>query len=66
MKKFKEIGVNQQICKAIAELGFVNPTEAQKESIPFLLNNDSDLISLAQTGTERLLHLGYLLSNRLI
>ena len=53
MKKFKEIGVNQQICKAIAELGFANPTEVQKESIPFLLNNDSDLISLAQTGTGK-------------
>ena len=53
MKKFKEIGVNQQICKAIAELGFVNPTEVQKESIPFLLTNDSDLISLAQTGTGK-------------
>ena len=53
MKKFKEIGVNQQICKAIAELGFANPTEVQKKSIPFLLTNDSDLISLAQTGTGK-------------
>ena len=53
MKKFKEIGVNQQICKAIAESGFEYPTEVQKESIPFLLNNDSDLISLAQTGTGK-------------
>ena len=53
MKKFKEIGVNQQICKAIAESGFKYPTEVQKESIPFLLNNDSDLISLAQTGTGK-------------
>jgi ATP-dependent RNA helicase DeaD len=53
MKKFKEIGVNQELCKAIAELGFVNPTEVQKKSIPFLLKNDSDLISLAQTGTGK-------------
>ncbi len=53
MKKFKEIGVNQQICKAIAESGFKYPTEVQKESIPFLLTNDSDLISLAQTGTGK-------------
>jgi ATP-dependent RNA helicase DeaD len=53
MKKFKDIGVNQQICKAIAESGFEYPTEVQKESIPFLLNNDSDLISLAQTGTGK-------------
>lgn len=53
MKKFKEIGVNQQICKAIAESGYEYPTEVQKESIPFLLNNDSDLISLAQTGTGK-------------
>ena len=53
MKKFKEIGVNQELCKAIAEMGFVNPTEVQKKSIPFLLKNDSDLISLAQTGTGK-------------
>ena len=50
---FKEIGINKDLCKAINELGFTTPTEIQEESIPFLLSNNSDLISLAQTGTGK-------------
>ena len=50
---FKEIGINKDLCKAINELGFTTPTEIQEESIPFLLSNSSDLISLAQTGTGK-------------
>ena len=53
MVGFKEIGVNKDLCKAINELGFTTPTEIQEESIPFLLSNNSDLISLAQTGTGK-------------
>ncbi len=53
MVGFKEIGINKDLCKAINELGFTAPTEIQKESIPFLLSNNSDLISLAQTGTGK-------------
>tara|TARA_B000000475_G_scaffold12218_1_gene10807 strand:+ start:234 stop:362 length:129 start_codon:yes stop_codon:yes gene_type:complete len=37
MTKFKELGINKELCKAIEELGFKTPTEVQKESIPFLL-----------------------------
>ena len=53
MTKFKELGVNKDLCKAIEELGFKKPTEVQKESIPFLLTENKDLISLAQTGTGK-------------
>jgi len=53
MKKFKELGVNNELCKGINELGFKNPTEVQKESIPFLLTENEDLIALAQTGTGK-------------
>jgi len=53
MLGFKEIGINKDLCKAIYELGFTTPTEIQEQSIPFLLSNNSDLISLAQTGTGK-------------
>ena len=53
MVGFKEIGINKDLCKAIDELGFITPTEIQEQSIPFLLSNNSDLISLAQTGTGK-------------
>ena len=53
MLGFKEIGINKDLCKAIDELGFTTPTEVQEQSIPFLLSNNSDLISLAQTGTGK-------------
>ena len=53
MTKFKDIGVSKELCKAIKEMGFKTPTEVQKESIPFLLSKNKDLISLAQTGTGK-------------
>ena len=53
MTKFKKLGVNKDLCKAIEELGFKKPTEVQEESIPFLLTENKDLISLAQTGTGK-------------
>ena len=53
MSKFKEIGVSKDLCKGINEMGFINPTEVQEQSIPFLLHENRDLISLAQTGTGK-------------
>ena len=53
MSKFKEIGVSKDLCKGINEMGFINPTEVQEQSIPFLLLENRDLISLAQTGTGK-------------
>ena len=53
MSKFKEIGVAKDLCQGINEMGFIKPTEVQEKSIPFLLFENRDLISLAQTGTGK-------------
>ena len=37
----------------ITDLGFENPTPIQKEAIPFVLSEETDLIALAQTGTGK-------------
>ena len=53
MKTFEELGVSGVICKAIEELGFVQPMPVQEEVIPYLLGNENDIIALAQTGTGK-------------
>ena len=50
---FSEIGLHKDILKAITDLGFENPTPIQKEAIPFVLSEETDLIALAQTGTGK-------------
>ena len=50
---FKKIGISSELIKAVKDLGFTSPTEVQHESIPFLLSENRDLISLAQTGTGK-------------
>ena len=53
MKKFEELGVNENIRRAIEELGFEHPMPVQEEVIPYLLGNKNDVIALAQTGTGK-------------
>lgn len=53
MNKFKDLGLQSSLLKAIDELGFVNPTPIQNKSIPIVLNSSRDLIALAQTGTGK-------------
>lgn len=53
MKTFEELGVSEEIRKAIAELGFEQPMPVQEEVIPYLLGNRNDVIALAQTGTGK-------------
>lgn len=50
---FSKTGLNKNIQKAIADLGFETPTPIQQEAIPYLLENETDLIALAQTGTGK-------------
>ena len=51
--KFSEVGLNKNIQKSITDLGFEILTPIQKEAIPYLLKNTTDLIALAQTGTGK-------------
>jgi len=45
--------LEDSIQKALAELGFVEPTPIQLKVIPRILNNSRDIIALAQTGTGK-------------
>ena len=53
MKTFEELGVSEEIRRAIEELGFETPMPVQEEVIPYLLGNRNDVIALAQTGTGK-------------
>lgn len=53
MKTFEELGINEEILKAIKELGYESPMPVQEEVIPYLLSESSDVVALAQTGTGK-------------
>ncbi len=50
---FEELNLSDSILKAIAEMGFTEPTPIQGEVIPMLLESKEDVIALAQTGTGK-------------
>ncbi len=50
---FEELGVSEEIRRAIEELGFVSPMPVQEQVIPYLLGNNNDVVALAQTGTGK-------------
>ncbi|MDC3227723.1 DEAD/DEAH box helicase [Flavobacteriaceae bacterium] len=53
MNNFKNLGIEHKLIESILELGFENPTPVQEKAIPLVLNDRSDLIALAQTGTGK-------------
>ncbi|MDM8269287.1 DEAD/DEAH box helicase [Barnesiella viscericola] len=53
MKTFQELGICDEILKAITELGYEKPMPVQEQVIPHLLNEETDLVALAQTGTGK-------------
>ena len=65
MKTFEELGVCEQIRKAIEELGFVHPMPVQEAVIPYLLGSKNDVIALAQTGTGKTAAFGIPLLERI-
>ena len=65
MKTFEELGVSEQIRRAIEEMGFVQPMPVQEAVIPFLLGERRDVIALAQTGTGKTAAFGLPLLQRI-
>ena len=53
MNKFEQLGLNESLLLAIKDLGFENPSEVQEKAIPVLLEQNTDLVALAQTGTGK-------------
>lgn len=59
MTKFKELGLKQSLVNAITDLGFETPSEVQQKAIPVLLEGETDLVALAQTGTGKTAAFGF-------
>lgn len=53
MEKFRELGLDGEILKGIADLGFETPSPIQEKVIPVILSEENDLVALAQTGTGK-------------
>lgn len=59
MNTFQNLGLTEDLLKAITDLGFETPSEVQEKTIPILLEQDTDLVSLAQTGTGKTAAFGF-------
>lgn len=59
MSKFQQLGLEDIFVRAIADMGFETPTEVQEKTIPILLEKETDLVSLAQTGTGKTAAFGF-------
>ncbi|MCF8054682.1 MAG: DEAD/DEAH box helicase [Deltaproteobacteria bacterium] len=53
MKTFAQLGVEPTLLLSLAELGFEYPMPIQEKIIPAMLEENTDLIGLAQTGTGK-------------
>jgi ATP-dependent RNA helicase DeaD len=59
MNNFEQLGLSDSLQRAIVDLGFENPTEIQQKAIPILLEQETDLVALAQTGTGKTAAFGF-------
>jgi len=53
MNEFEGLGLNENLAKAVSDLGFNSPTPIQLKAIPILLSGTTDFVGLAQTGTGK-------------
>lgn len=65
MTTFKALGLNELLLKAVEKLGFESPTEVQDKVIPILLEKNTDLVALAQTGTGKTAAFGFPMLQRI-
>ncbi|MFH6604255.1 DEAD/DEAH box helicase [Maribacter algicola] len=59
MTKFEALGLQKSLLNAVADMGFENPSEVQEKAIPILLESETDLVALAQTGTGKTAAFGF-------
>ncbi len=50
--KFSDLGISEEILRAVEEMGYTQPSPIQEQAIPFILQG-RDLIGQAQTGTGK-------------
>ena len=59
MNLFEQLGLDEPILRAITDIGFETPSEIQQKAIPTLLEDDTDMVALAQTGTGKTAAFGF-------
>jgi len=59
MSEFKKIGLEENLLLAVEKMGFETPSEVQSKTVPVLLEKDTDLVALAQTGTGKTAAFGF-------
>ena len=59
MNAFHKLGLEDHLVQAVTDLGFETPSEVQEKTIPLLLEEDIDLVALAQTGTGKTAAFGF-------
>tara|TARA_R110000744_G_scaffold115350_5_gene215868 strand:+ start:1780 stop:3621 length:1842 start_codon:yes stop_codon:yes gene_type:complete len=59
MTKFEALGLQKSLLDAITDMGFETPSEVQEKAIPILLESETDLVALAQTGTGKTAAFGF-------
>ncbi len=59
MTKFEALGLQKSLLDAVADMGFETPSEVQEKAIPILLESETDLVALAQTGTGKTAAFGF-------
>ena len=50
--KFSDLGISEEILRAVEEMGYTQPSPIQQQAIPFVLQG-RDVIGQAQTGTGK-------------
>ena len=53
MISFNSLGLAKPLLQALDQMGFETPTPVQEKTIPLLLEKNTDIVSLAQTGTGK-------------
>lgn len=59
MQSFLNLGLDEDLLKAVQQMGFETPSEIQSKVIPQLLEKETDLVALAQTGTGKTAAFGF-------
>ena len=59
MQSFTSLGLAPHLLQAIDQMGFTSPTDIQQKTIPILLESETDMVALAQTGTGKTAAFGF-------
>ena len=59
MNTFHALGLDAALLQAIDDMGFETPSEVQAKTIPLLLEKETDIVALAQTGTGKTAAFGF-------